>query len=197
MELNNRLIKQGNINALDLIGIKEERKPVIAGGLSIMLAIFEELNIDQMTIADGSLREGVMYDFLGRKSDDDLRLKTIVFLKKKYSIDSIQSELVSEVALQIYCNLVDTKLIVDDQLKLLQWATELYEIGLSISHNDYHKHGAYILANSDIAGFSRPEQTVLADLVRSHRGNLSKAISYLEGKSQLNINRLLLPASSR
>ena len=196
-KLKDLLIQQHYVKKLDLIGIKDDRRPVIAGGLSIMLAIFKELNIEDMTIADGSLREGVMYDLLGRTSDDDLRLKTVEFLKKRYLIDIEQGKRVSAVTLQIYQNLVDIKTTDLNRIKLLQWATELYEIGLSISHNDYHKHGAYILANADIAGFSKPEQTILADLVRAHRGNLTKALSHLENKGKVKLRLIFMVVAFR
>jgi exopolyphosphatase/guanosine-5'-triphosphate,3'-diphosphate pyrophosphatase len=77
-------------------------------------------------------------------------------------------------------------------MKLLQWASELYELGLSISHNDYHKHGAYILENSDMAGFSKPEQSLLADLVKSHRGNLIKALDSLQSRRKIKLKLLYM-----
>jgi exopolyphosphatase/guanosine-5'-triphosphate,3'-diphosphate pyrophosphatase len=52
---------------------------------------------------------------------------------------------------------------------LLKWAAEVHEIGLSIAHAQYHRHAAYVLANSDLPGFSREEQFNLAMLVRLHR----------------------------
>jgi len=185
------LIKSKNTRNLSMTGLKEDRIPVLPGGLSIMIAVFEELQISKMTIADGALREGVMYDLFGRKTDQDLRLSTVASLKKRYAIDEDQSKRVSTIAIQIYNQLADSDKTNDEQVKLLQWASELYEIGLSISHSDYHKHGAYMLANADFAGFSKPEQTVLSDLVRSHRGNLSKAIDSLNNKKRA-MSKLLL-----
>lgn len=177
------LIKNKSIKNLNNIGIKEDRRPVIAGGLAIMIGVMEELNVHSMTIADGSLREGVMYDLLGRKTDHDLRISTVARLKKRSNLDIAQGERVSRVTMQIYEQLVKKR--DKEQSKLLQWATQLYEIGLVIAHNDYHKHGAYILANADLAGFSKPEQTFLSDLVRSHRGTLVKAINSLKNKRKL------------
>jgi exopolyphosphatase/guanosine-5'-triphosphate,3'-diphosphate pyrophosphatase len=139
-----------------------------------MLAIFEELGIREMTIADGSLREGVMYDLMGRKSDSDLREVTVVDLKKRYGLDVVQGERVANLAVYMQSQLIRPEKTNHENRKLLVWACELYEIGLSISHNDYHKHGAYILQNSDLAGFSKPEQTIVAELVKAHRGSVSK-----------------------
>lgn len=182
-KLKDLLIGCKNINNCTLNGLKDDRKPVVAGGLAIMIAIMEELHIESMTIADGALREGVMYDLLGRRTDHDLRVATVENLKKRYEIDEEQSKRVSQVALSLYNNIIKVTNQDTGMVKLLNWATELHEIGLSISHNDYHKHGAYILANSDLAGFSRPEQKTLADLVRSHRGNLIKIMDILNSKA--------------
>ena len=173
-QLKKMLIKTKNIKNINISGIKEDRKPVIAGGLSIMLAIFEELGIGNMTIADGSLREGVMYDLMGRKSNADLREVTVSELKKRYKLDKAQGDRVASLALYLQRQLIPAEKARKERVKLLVWGCELYEIGLAISHNDYHKHGAYILQNSDLAGFSKPEQTMIAELVRAHRGSVAK-----------------------
>lgn len=183
-EVKKILIQQKNFHKLNIDGIKEERKTVIAGGLAIMIAIMEELAIEEIMIADWSLREGLMYDLWGRISNRDLREHTVLDLKTRYKIDEAQSMRVANFSQKLYLELMKTNeqgLRIDEsQLKLISWASQLYEIGLSISHNDYHKHGAYILANSDLAGFSRFEQAFLSDLVKCHRGSVAKIISYLQ-----------------
>ena len=196
-QLRKQFIKCKCFKKIDLDGLKEDRKPVIAGGLSIMIAIMEELSITDMTIADGALREGVMYDLLGRKTDHDLRMVTIERLKSFYNIDITQSNAVYKTAAQIYSSLMIHSRPDSENMKLLQWSTELYEIGLSISHNDYHKHGSYILENSDLAGFSRPEQSILSDLVRSHRGNLIKALDSLQTRRRIKLKLLYMMLSFR
>lgn len=202
-QLRQLFIQHKNLRNLQELGVKSDRRPVIAGGLAIMTAILEELKIDSMTIADGALREGVMYDLLGRESNKDLRVTTVLLLKKHYRIDKAQAARVSAVTLKLYRDInylnsnekhrakgIAKRNLSQDSnyLKLLQWAAELYEIGLVLSHNDYHKHGAYILAHADLAGFSKPEQTFLADLVRTHRGGLQKALSALKYKNHLRTN---------
>lgn len=186
------LIKHKNTKNLSVAGLKDDRIPVIAGGLSIMTGVMEELNIETMTIADGSLREGVMYDLLGRKTNHDLRKSTVERLKKRSLLDDAQGNRVARVSLDLYQKIVDKTKQDPEQMKLLQWAAQLYETGLAISHNDYHKHGAYILANAELAGFSKPEQTILADLVRAHRGSLSKAIEGLKNKRRIKSKLLML-----
>jgi len=191
-KLRKLLIKHKNTKNLSMVGLKDDRAPVIAGGLSIMTGVMEEFNITTMTIADGSLREGVMYDLLGRKSNCDLRESTVKRLKKRSVLDDAQGDRVGHVTLDLYQQVVDQTRQDPEQIKLLQWAAQLYETGLVISHNDYHKHGAYILANAELAGFSKPEQTLLADLVRSHRGGLIKAIDGLKNKRRIKSKLLMM-----
>lgn len=194
-KIRKHLIKQKNIKNLSiksLNGLKDDRIPVIAGGLSIMTGVMEELNIATMTIADGSLREGVMYDLLGRKTNHDLRESTVERLKKRSLLDDAQGDRVARVALDLYRQIVDPAKLDIEQMKLLQWSAQLYETGLAISHNDYHKHGAYVLANAELAGFSKPEQTLLADLVRAHRGGLNKAIEGLKNKRRVRSKLLMM-----
>ena len=174
LKLKKALIKSKNPKGIKLEGIKEERKLVIAGGLSIMIAIFQELEIDTMTIADGALREGTMYDLIGRGTNSDLREVTVADLRKRFHLSIAQGDRVANLTLYLQDMIVPLKERNKERRKLLQWACELYEVGLSISHNDYHKHGAYILLNSDLAGFSKPEQSAIAELIKSHRGSVDK-----------------------
>ena len=63
----------------------------------------------------------------------------------------------------------------DDDARQLSWAARLHEIGLAVAHSQYHVHGAYLIEHSDIAGFSRQEQQVLAALIRTHRRGIPKS----------------------
>ena len=196
-KLKDLMIKHKNSKNLDLSGLKEDRKAVIPGGLAIMIAIMEELNVSDMSIGDGALREGVMYDLLGRKSDQDLRFNTVNNLKKLYLIDKEQSKRVANQAIYLCNELNGGGVFESNYLKLLEWACELYEIGLSISHNDYHKHGGYILRNANMAGFSQPEQMFIADLVRAHRGSLDKVFISLSKTRKIKTRFLLMMLSLR
>jgi exopolyphosphatase/guanosine-5'-triphosphate,3'-diphosphate pyrophosphatase len=175
------LINFKNIDKINIESIKADRLMVLPGGLAILIAIMEELDIQDMVIVSGALREGVMYDLLGRKSDNDCRVLTVANLKHVYNLDIIQGNNVALFALHIF-----NQLTADENLQLLlEWACKLYELGLVISHNDYHKHGSYMLDNSDLPGFSKLEQSILADLVRSHRGSLCKVLEYLKTRREL------------
>jgi exopolyphosphatase / guanosine-5'-triphosphate,3'-diphosphate pyrophosphatase len=167
------LIKAGSAEALDLPGVKGDRLPVLPGGIAIMSAIFEELNIERMTYADGALRLGVLYDLLGRFHHHDMRDSTVAQFRQRYQVEADQVARVEATALSALTQLAEGSPAEAD-VQFLCWATRLHEIGISIAHNAYHKHGAYILTFADMPGFSKKDQARLAMLVLGHRGKLEK-----------------------
>ncbi|MFN3593641.1 MAG: exopolyphosphatase [Thiobacillaceae bacterium] len=173
--LRERLIKAGSIRALALAGLKAERRPIIAGGFSIMLAIFQELGIESMTVAQGAMREGILWDLLGRVHDRDMRDVTVAQFMRRYHVDGRQARRVERLAQALAQSLrPGVRGLGAEALHLLSWAALLHEIGISIAHSGFHKHGAYILENADMPGFSRQDQAALASLVRASRGGLNK-----------------------
>ena len=160
----------GDSALLDFAGLSERRKPVFASGVSILYGIFEALNLKKIDVSEGALREGLLYDLIGRVHDEDIRDQTIMAMAQRYNADLEQAARVTETAGNFF-HQVKTAWELDEKndLKLLRWGAYLHEIGLSVAHNQYHRHGAYLTANSDLAGFSRQEQMKLAVLVRSHR----------------------------
>ena len=176
--LKSLLIKLQTIDPATLPGLRNNRAPVLAGGLAIMLSVFDALGIEHMQLSDGALRHGVLYDLLGRVQHRDMRSATIVQFARRYRVDLAQSERVRQLALRLYDALIVS---VDDSdpethptRQLLDWAARVSEIGLSIAHAQQHKHSAYILQHADMPGFSRMEQQRLARIVLAHRGKLSK-----------------------
>lgn len=164
------LIAIGDSALINFAGLSERRKPVFASGVAILCGIFEALNLDKIDISEGALREGLLYDLIGRVHNEDIRDKTIAAVSQRYGVDMEQACRVRDTAETLF-HQVKTEWELDQKLdlKLLIWGALIHEIGLSIAHNQYHRHGAYLIANSDLAGFSRQEQMKLAMLVRSHR----------------------------
>lgn len=158
---------------LDLPGLDEDRRPVFAGGLAVLHGIFAELKITAMHVSMYAIREGIIYDLAGRLHQRDKRIETIERMMHQYHVDRAQARRVNRFA-QNLMKQVEHQLATDAEQarRLLQWAIDLHEIGLSIAHSGYHKHGAYILANSDMPGFSRQEQQLLSFLVLNHRRKL-------------------------
>ncbi len=172
-KLCNLLVKAGSAEALDLVGVKSDRLPVLPGGVAIMSAIFEELGIERMTYADGALRLGVLYDLLGRFHHLDMRDSTVAQFRRRYQVEADQAERVEATALSALGQLTEG-VPGESDVQFLSWATRLHEIGISVAHNAYHKHGAYILTYADMPGFSKKDQARLAMLVLGHRGKLEK-----------------------
>ena len=167
------LIEAGHVDNLKLTGLSENRKPVIAGGLAVLLAIFKSLNIELMQVSDQSMREGLLYDLVGRITHQDVRDATVEAAMSRWGVDVEQAKRITGTVEKL-CHAAcgQWSIDVENLAPLLKWASMLHEIGLQVSHNNYHKHGAYILENADMQGFSRQEQALLAALVLSHRSRL-------------------------
>jgi len=169
-KLRKRLYEFKYINELDFEGLEQQRLDVFAGGFAILYGIFKSLSIERMRVADSALREGVLYDLVGRLQHEDVRERTVSAMSKRYAIDQSQAQRVANSAHDLYDQVaVYWDLNDNEHLKLLLWASRLYEAGLAIAHSGYHKHGSYLAANADMPGFSRQEQASLAALIRGHR----------------------------
>ncbi|MBU0690065.1 MAG: exopolyphosphatase [Gammaproteobacteria bacterium] len=168
-----KMLEAGDMSKLDLPGMKTDRVAVFPGGFSIMYAAFCELGIELMRPALGALREGVLYDLLGRFTHNDMREATVQQFMRRYHVDHAQTERVSKLASHLAQAFADGHANEED-MQLLAWACDLHEIGISVAHSGYHKHSAYILANADMPGFSRKAQQCLSLLALSHRGKLEK-----------------------
>ena len=172
-----RLLKAQSVDKLKIEVMKDDRRAVIGGGVSVLRAVFSLLGIEQMQTAQGALRHGVLYDLLDREQDQtDLRSTSVQRLLAKFNVDVPQAQRVARVAEQLHAQLDAGGAAnePDRHLRKLNWAAQLHEIGSQISHSDYHKHGAYILDNSDAPGFALPELHRLGLLVLGHRGKLRK-----------------------
>ena len=163
-----RIIKAGKVSKLKLKGLSEQRRPVFAGGVAVMTAIFNSLELEFMRISEGSLREGVLHDLIGREMFEDRRAVTVLELVKRHHVDHDQGQRVRKTTLALFDQIRHQGLLKRER-RLLGWAARLHEIGLMIAHSQYHLHGGYVLENMDLPGFSRQEQGALSILVRLHR----------------------------
>lgn len=171
--LSKTLISLGNIDQLSFSGLKEDRRSIFPSGCAILLGIFKQLKLKEMRFSEGALREGLLYDQLGRIQHEDVRDRTVKALQKRYYVDTLHAKQVEITALMFF-DQVKVSWSLDRGLyrEMLQRAVNLHQIGLAISHSQFHKHGGYLLYHSDLAGFSSIEQQVLSVLVRSHRRKL-------------------------
>ncbi|TXL15409.1 exopolyphosphatase [Methylococcaceae bacterium HT4] len=159
-----------NVIELDLPDLDPERLPVFMGGLAILYATFKTLDIEKMSVSDGALREGLIYDYLGRMFNHDVRSDTAQLLAEHYHTDTHQTERIKATIDAIFKQ-VSPFLGAQPKVmhQYLNWAADLHEIGRNIAHSQYHKHGAYILKYGDLAGFSQQDQNLLSTLVLAHR----------------------------
>lgn len=173
--LRKHLISSGTVEEINLAGLKEDRRAVIGGGVSILHALMDLLEIETLEVAQGALRHGVLAEMINRSERrNDARDVSVRRLARKFVMDTDQAQRVKKSALQILGKVLDNS--PKDQTSYLKrqlgWAAQLHEIGFSISHDDYQKHGAYILDNADLLGFTVQELHRLSTLVLGQQGKL-------------------------
>lgn len=171
----NQLHTEGKL--LNTAGLSAERRSTLPAGIVILSAIFDQLNLDEIHVVDSALKEGLIFDMLGRLSkqsiNSDIRHQTVNKMMEQYQVDKEQATR-TDLTLSHFIDALPAPIVNGINVEqLLHWAAQLHEIGLNISHTGYHNHGHYLLQESDMAGFSRFEQEVVALLVGSHRRKIS------------------------
>ncbi len=176
-ELRRRLVDMGSVEKLGALGLRPDRQNIFPAGFAILMGAFQSLSIQDMTFADGALREGLLYGIAGRIQHEDVRERSISALQERYHVDQSQGAAVEATAVAAWEQMARTWSLdtVHDE-EVLRWACQLHEIGLTISHSQYHKHGAYLLRYYDMAGFTQQAQLELAVLVRGHRRKFATSI---------------------
>ena len=177
-QLRKALVAAGTMHkAASIPGVQADRVPVLPGGVAILLALFEGLGIERMAISSGSMREGLLYDLLGRFRHEDVRDQTIRLLCHRYNVDMAQASRVEALALHCFDQVHEVwKLDPMVGRQLLGWAARLHEIGLSVAFSGFHKHSAYLVGQSDMPGFSRPDQELLAAMLLGQRKRLTREV---------------------
>jgi exopolyphosphatase/guanosine-5'-triphosphate,3'-diphosphate pyrophosphatase len=194
-KLERTLLEAGDAARLDLEGLQDDRRPVLAGGAAILCALFEALRIEHLAASAGAMREGVLTDLLGRIRHDDARDATIRRFQRRYHVDMEHAARVERTALGLWEKACASWELEDEEAaRLLGWAAGLTEVGLSIAYSGHHKHGAYIVANAEMPGFSRQEQEQMAWLIRLHRrrvtGEVLDQLRELGGETRKRLVRL-------
>ena len=167
--LRDALIAARRVQNIGLAGLNPQRAPVFPGGVAILSAVFEALGVERMQVADGALREGLLHDLLGRLRHSDVRAQAVSALGARFRADAAQAERVARTAAHCFKQVARAWALDAEAGQMLDWAARLHEIGLTVAHNQYHKHGAYLAEKSDLPGFSWQEQQLLAALIRGHR----------------------------
>jgi exopolyphosphatase / guanosine-5'-triphosphate,3'-diphosphate pyrophosphatase len=187
-----QLIKAKSVDKLELIGLKEDRKSIIAGGLCVLIGVFDLLKLDSLIVAKGALRHGLLYDIMAQDEErsEDLRGASIQHLITKFGVNKTHANNVAKVALGFFNALLPTLTEhIDNAHELhrrrqnLVWAALCHELGSAISHSESHKHGAYILDHTELMGFAQSELHRLSLLVLGHSGKLKKLDADFEDES--------------
>ena len=161
------LCEAGHVDAIPFAAVTPDRRNVFAGGVVILRAVFAQLKIAQMRWSEGAMREGLLYDMIGRFGREDARERTVRSMQQRYHVDVAQAARVEATALKMLSQVQDSWKLTDLMAEqVLSWACGLHEIGLDVAHSGYHRHGAYLLANADMPGFAREEQLLLAQAGR-------------------------------
>lgn len=192
--INQIVLDIGNSDDLDLPGLKPDRKRTFVAGLAIVNAIFNTFNLKKMRYSDAALREGALWDFVGRsQQEEDVRERTVKAMQERFHVDIEQSNKVRETVLHLVASLQNNSQVkfTDLEIKRLAWAADLYEIGLSISHSQFQKHGAYLIEHGDMLGFTKQGQKLIGFLIRSHRRKFPKEEFDLLNKKEQKLVRKL------
>lgn len=169
-ELSKKALTFDHVDELNLPGVSRDRSRVFLGGLAILMSVFEALSIEEMQACNGSLKEGLLFDLIGRYTHEDARQRSIRALEERYHVDQEQAQRVENTALDMLDQVKKRWSLPDlESENLLRWAAITHEIGLAVAHSHYQQHSAYLIHYSDLAGFSIREQSMLARIVGSHR----------------------------
>ncbi len=165
-----KLCEAGRTEAIQLEAVTPERRNVFAGGVAILAAVFSQLKISADALERRRHARGLLFDMIGRYTDEDARERTVKSMQLRYHVDLAQAARVEHTALKLLAQVQDSWQLQDPLAELaLVWACRLHEIGLDVAHSGYHRHGAYLLENADLRVLPREEQVLLARLVGAHR----------------------------
>ncbi|WP_240725229.1 Ppx/GppA family phosphatase [Mangrovimicrobium sediminis] len=175
-KLEKKLLKFKQFEDINLPGLSDNRRNVIVAGVAITCALFDILDIQEMRTSKGALREGVIYDLMGRLSHEDVRERTVNALAQRYSVDEGTANIV-ERRCRLFYDATRAAWKLDKQdWELLHWTARTHEIGTAISHKHFNRHSAYLLRNADLPGFSQEEQELMAVLAQGQRGKADSSL---------------------
>jgi exopolyphosphatase/guanosine-5'-triphosphate,3'-diphosphate pyrophosphatase len=189
--LRDAILDAGSVEKLRLTGLAEDRTRAIAGGVAILQAVFSTFALEHMAVCETAMREGLLYDMVGQAMHGDPRAASIAALASRYAVDRAQAARVHYAAMELFEQVANAWGLGGPERDLLRWAADIHEIGLAIAHSLHHVHGAYIVAHSDLDGFSRQGQQALAAIIRSHRRKPDRAtIATLPERLRTPVRRL-------
>lgn len=162
------LLEAGSMRDPRFDCLSDSRRKVFAGGVAVLYALFSAFEIHAMWVSSAALREGVLHEIYGR-TDEDVQRRTVTGLQRRFGVDLDQADRVCETVSWLIDQVRAAWLFPARLERVARQAAQLHEIGLAVSHSQYHKHGEMLLTHVDLPGFSRRQQLQLATLVRLQR----------------------------
>ncbi len=159
----------GRLEQLSMPGLSDERKPVFAAGLAILLAIFETLAVSDMEASGGALREGVLYGLIPN-GEVDVRARTLAAISSRFSLDDAHGRQVADLAMQLGASSLD-----EQQMALVVAAARLHELGLAVGFKQACEHSRYLICHLDLPGFCEQDRETLAAWLSQQQGPIGAA----------------------
>jgi exopolyphosphatase/guanosine-5'-triphosphate,3'-diphosphate pyrophosphatase len=176
-DLKQQCIDCVSIDLLQIKGLTESRRAIFPSGLAILIALFEQLNIQEMQISGGALREGLIYGMLDNMQQNDRRSQTLEHCIKRFHIESEHANRVGIIVLSLYKQIQgQVSLGKVDCEAILMAAAMLHEIGLHIEYKLHHQHGAYILSYLPMVGYTQQQRAAIKILVQNHRQDINLSL---------------------
>ena len=159
----------------DVPGIKPARADLILAGAVVIQTVLELGEFDALEATEAGLREGVFFErYLADREPplfDDVRRASVRNLAAQYHAVGPHTDHVAALALGLFDDLAAAGLHDGDptEHELLQAASWLHDIGMSVDYDDHHKHTRYLILNAGLPGFSPREVALIAQAARYHR----------------------------
>ncbi|KEO75754.1 Ppx/GppA phosphatase family protein [Anditalea andensis] len=171
------LLKKDQDERSKIVGIGTSRSDAIHLGGVLLSTLLELIDAKEITLCDASLREGLIIDYLEKnvqkhsivRSGVTLKEKSCLQLSIRYDTDIESKKHVAFLGLKVFDQLRSLHQMDDHFRELLYHASLIYDIGLFINFENYHKHSEYLILNGRLRGFNNEELIMLALLARYHR----------------------------
>jgi len=186
--VNEKLQRTTMEERLKFPGLDKKRAEQAIGGGILIEMVMERCRGNELILCDRALREGLIADYLIRRTPSEprkvqareLRSKSVLNLLNRWDIDRKHAEHASRLSLQFFDALSAFHPYGAPERELMEYSALLHDIGRVISYPAHHKHGWYIIHHANLIGFQPNELNIIAAVIAYHRGKkLKKQDDYL------------------
>jgi exopolyphosphatase/guanosine-5'-triphosphate,3'-diphosphate pyrophosphatase len=177
LELHDRLMAAKASERRRFPGLEEPRRAeLLPAGSTILVIVLDLFAIDELTVSDWALREGIVLDAVQSHDPNDwsddpraLRRAAVIGLARRCNSDEEHTVQVTRLALRLFDDLEPMHGLEERDREMLEFAGLLHDIGQHVSRKGHHRHAAYLVEHGQLRGFEPSEIAFLAALVRHHR----------------------------